>query len=251
MYSHNQCEVDYHPLSYKSTMCSYESHDGFTCTFLGKRCFKAHSINDLRNIAQIMRKLRANFTMEVEKEKEREEEKEVLSEFVLETFRTVECPNKSECNNKNCLYWHNTLERRRNPKKYNYDNMMCSKAFNGEKYVDPINCVNKDECVHCHTKNELYYHQLNYRKKKCVRSKCTYGEFCPDVHGAETDNGLNKVEKYKRKIDRLEKNNEDLKSKNSELKKRLRYTNFWKCSKCKNLISVSYTHLTLPTNREV
>jgi len=217
IYAHNQCEVDYHPLSYKGTMCSYESHDGYTCTFLGERCFKAHSTNDLRNIPQIINKFKTNFRMEILKEAEESKVNEILSEFCLDTFRTLGCPNKEECNNKSCLYWHNILERRRNPKIHNYDNIMCSKTFNGEKYLDPTTCSNGDECGHCHTKNELYYHKENYRKKNCMRSKCAYGGFCPDIH-AEFSN----VEKYKRKINNLLKKNEDLKSKNVRSSVRIR-----------------------------
>jgi len=194
-YSHNQYEIDYHPLVYKSEMCGYDSNDGFRCEPLSERCPKAHGINDLRKVPENIEKLKQNSHLLIVAKKpgsgyERIQEKIVpqveVESFSIETYKTMECPDIDDCDNINCLYFHSDLEKRRNCTQFNYKNTMCPAVFIDGKYQDPSNCYKGEKCEYCHTKNEFYYHPQNYRKKACPRQNCKYGEFCPDIHFGTT-----------------------------------------------------------------
>ena len=141
-YAHNQYELDYHPLVYKTEICQYESSNQFNCIKLSERCPKAHSLRDLRDIHEIFKKLKANaeapiindtiYTSVLEKPK--------LTEFSLDTYKTIECPDKDGCNTKYCLYYHNEFEQRRNPTKYPYYKDSCSNIYSNGRFDNPKNC---------------------------------------------------------------------------------------------------------------
>ena len=194
LYALNQYEVDYHPLTYKGQMCDYEYDNEHSCTLLGQKCSKAHGLKDLRNIGDTLTKLKTNFN---------------IQNFSLDTFKTIICPNKDSCDNANCLYYHNELERRRLRQ---YENTLCSHVNDGIKYLSPSNCGEGEECKHCHTKNELYYHPLNYKKEVCKRVHCTYGSLCSDIH-------INELPLTELKITKkmLKKENKDLNRENVNL----------------------------------
>jgi hypothetical protein len=160
LYALNQYEVDYHPLTYKGQMCEYEG----SCSLLGQRCYNAHGLKDLRNIGDILTKLRTNFK---------------LQDFSIDIFKAIECPNKDSCISVNCFYYHNEFERRRLKQ---YENTLCPSVNDGVRYLHPDNCKEGEECKYCHTKNELRYHPLNYKKQVCKRVHCTYGSVCSDIH---------------------------------------------------------------------
>eukprot|EP00826_Nyctotherus_ovalis_P017608 TRINITY_DN15192_c0_g1_i1.p1 TRINITY_DN15192_c0_g1~~TRINITY_DN15192_c0_g1_i1.p1 ORF type:complete len:331 (+),score=78.16 TRINITY_DN15192_c0_g1_i1:467-1459(+) len=172
-FAHTNGEISYHPLVYKTRLCNSATKDSQgqlpECKDRGKACPFAHSSADLRNLKEI-------FKEEVKKT-------QVVSKFSVETYKTAAC-KKELCRDKNCLHYHNTLERRRTGK-YKYKNSMCSHVFVDGKYVDPSFCLNGDNCQYCHTKNELYYHKDNYKKNQCKRHSCRYGQYCPDIHSGE------------------------------------------------------------------
>ncbi len=200
-YAHTQFEIDYHPLKYKGEVCRYATEaDGFSCNYMGNRCFAAHSKEDLRNVPDICSKLVANAqTKSVLGQASREDDElsvsvraesipEIpaaaaeLTEFALATFKTLPC-HKPRCDNVyKCMYYHNRLERRRNCDQYRYQAKMCPQVFVGQRFSDPSDCPYGDACPMCHTKNELYYHPLRFRTRSCARSPCPYGEYCPDKH---------------------------------------------------------------------
>jgi hypothetical protein len=191
-YAHNGFEVEYHPLKYKTKMCNYSTRDSFICSQKGECCSEAHNITDLRNITEILKKIKANEDFE-------EVSKPVasanqLASFNVETYRTVACSNRG-CSRKNCLYYHDVTERRRDPKKFTYNNKVCKNIIKGKDFLDPRNCRLKDNCVFCHTKCELEYHLLNYKKRPCTKKKCMKKMFCPNIH----------------KLDSLPKKNEEVK----------------------------------------
>lgn len=207
-YSHNQYEIDYHPLTYKGVMCQYETEDGYRCLKLNERCPKAHGLNDLRDIGSILRKLRANAETPAVNITAISDISMIQGEFSLSTFRTLECPNKEFCKSPDCIHFHNELERRRSPDDFSYNGVMCSRVHINNKFKHPSSCQKGDKCTHCHTKNEMYYHKDNFKIKPCTRRKCPYGKHCPDVHEAISKGG--DAGKYVDKIKELEKKNAKL-----------------------------------------
>ncbi len=198
-------------------------------------------MSDLRDVAQICEKLKMNAayreggtgtakatgaSMAVAPVKiagARREYGMVLTQFSVDTFRTVVCPNKDGCDNSDCLYYHNELERRR-PSDCKYVSKICQQVLENGKYVDPANCAKGDDCEFCHTKNELYYHRDNYKKKLCQRRGCGYGKFCPDIHpeeakaepkkaaeSAELKELESELAKCRRKMEKLKAEKQDLK----------------------------------------
>jgi len=225
-HSHNQFEMEYHPLTYKGGMCQYETENGYKCLKLGERCPKAHGANDLRDIPAILKKLRINAEVPlvnassisdisiihdqssiIKSEFPNITQSKSLTqkEFSLSSFRTTKCPNTEECKNQKCLHYHNELERRRNPTICNYDSAMCNKVYVNKKYKHPNNCEKRDKCTHCHTKNEMYYHKDNFRVRLCTRKNCGYGKYCPDLHKSEER--FDEVNKHEEKAKELEKKN--------------------------------------------
>lgn len=219
-YAHNNFEILYHPLLYKTSLCaSCKSFDMKNtgelpdCPNNSCECSYAHSIEDLRDLSKI-------YNLDIEKIQIQNEtiiKNSVKSPagmriFNQETYKTFPCPDREECKNKECLNYHNALERRR-PSHYKYRNEMCPKVYKDNKFLNPLNCINKDYCQFCHTKNEFYYHKENYRKKICTRNPCRYGEkYCPDIH----------ERKIEKKIEpSLESENQESKSKFEKLKSKL------------------------------
>lgn len=180
-YAHTQYEIDYHPLVYKGYKCEYSGSDNFSCMMIGERCPGAHGEQDLREIKKIINDLEQNVLANHLEPEIIQIAPIFITKFEQSTFKTQPCPNGSPHNFYQCLYYHNPLERRR-PYQYEFVNSMCRNIFINGVYNDPSLCSMGDQCKSCHTKNEFYYHQLNFRKKACVRKQCVYGEYCPDIH---------------------------------------------------------------------
>jgi len=248
-YTHTQFEIDYHPLKYKGMMCEHES-DGFNCINLGSRCFNAHNEEDLRDIKMICTQLYSNTTMNTEDISYKTSEDTTIltldeyeyANFDIINYKTEKCQGDCCEGYFNCIYYHSILERRRNTKEFSYRAKMCKNTYVNGKYIDPINCGNKDKCLYCHTKNEYYYHPNNFKKKECKRKVCSYREYCPDVH-------LDAVEEVVREVvgEVVEEESEEctvLKKKYKKLKEKLKeklyslkkVIEYWTCTHCNELI---------------
>lgn len=172
-FAHTDEEANYHPLVYKTRLCgAAKDLQGQLpdCEDKGKACPFAHSAADLRNLKEIF--------------KEEVIRVQTLSKFDVESYKTVAC-KREVCTDKNCLHYHNVLERRRTGSN-RYKSSMCSNVFVNGRYGNPSACLNGDNCQYCHTKNELYYHKDNYKKSQCKRNSCRYGQYCPDMHLGES-----------------------------------------------------------------
>ena len=222
-WSHTQFEVDYHPLNYKTQMCEYEEVEDI-CLSFGSRCSYAHN-KDFRDIERIITQVLSVDDNEL-----------VLCDsinaevgFDIDLFKTIKC-NKEHCTDYfHCLGYHNALERRRNVKNFYYEAIMCSHTFIDGKYKDPKDCINKDNCLYCHTKNEYYYHPKNFRIKHCQRRKCSYGKYCPDIH-LVSSLPANDYAILEQKYKELEKQLKDRR----ELA--VIASKYWTCNKCKQLL---------------
>ena len=184
-----------------------------------KHCHKAHSAADLRNIVQLyysdhqsealqpIPETSGGSEIQEQDATQKEDSGSVHSEhfqqshltsskkpaatafkylppFDLSTYKTVKCSEES-CAVDDCELYHNNLERRRNPEHFYYEDERCTKTFKDGKYLDPAECSKGDKCKLCHTKNEFYYHEKNYKTKDCNRELCKYGDYCPDIHKDE------------------------------------------------------------------
>jgi len=259
LYSSNLCELQYHSLFYKTSLCKYPAIDtNFSqCSNYGERCPFAHSAEDLRNLAQLYcgTKMRNKKAKMIEKPKPQpvmepifdNEPQPVLSpmdsiinqekpkssnKFDIKTYKTIECEN-DDCDCKNCIFYHNILERRRQIIKYKPE--MCPKVFIEGRFESPLKCPKGDNCEYCHTKNELYYHPTNYKTKICERKPCKYGpEFCPDNHIED--------EKFKKKYENQEPEliispnineaYEKMLATKDEYRKTAEKMRNWKCERC-------------------
>eukprot|EP00826_Nyctotherus_ovalis_P058366 TRINITY_DN8013_c0_g1_i4.p1 TRINITY_DN8013_c0_g1~~TRINITY_DN8013_c0_g1_i4.p1 ORF type:complete len:240 (+),score=49.29 TRINITY_DN8013_c0_g1_i4:70-789(+) len=156
--------------------------DRYKCINKGESCSKAHSTIDFRNITEILKKVKVNEDFEIESQAIISKE---TSAFNLEMYRTMPCPSGAKCTRTRCLCYHDLSERRRNVKDIQYSNKVCKSMVKGNKYLDPKMCKLKDKCEWCHTKSELYYHPLNYKKRPCKKKKCEDKEFCPNRHKSD------------------------------------------------------------------
>eukprot|EP01022_Parablepharisma_sp_SALTPOND_P017653 TRINITY_DN2860_c0_g1_i1.p1 TRINITY_DN2860_c0_g1~~TRINITY_DN2860_c0_g1_i1.p1 ORF type:complete len:701 (+),score=83.36 TRINITY_DN2860_c0_g1_i1:99-2105(+) len=249
-YSHNLCEINYHPLVYRTILCEFRRDE---CP--KKYCHKAHSLGELRNIVKLyysdhqseaLQPIPAiSYDSEVTPESEiiqgssslsseisevsqpamhKKLPTRVLPPFNLSLYKTEKCPN-AQCSVVHCEFYHNILERRRNPEIFSYGNTRCLKTFVNGRYANPSECPNGDSCKQCHTKNEFYYHPLNYKSQKCTRSRCPYEKYCPDIHGDEFALGENDTEI----IETLSEKIENLKNELSKAKKAVKD---WMCPIC-------------------
>jgi Zinc finger, C3HC4 type (RING finger) len=105
-------------------------------------------------------------------------------DFLLDTFKTKECKNRSGCN---CDNYHHEFEKRRNPNRIRYSEIPCPNVFKGS-WKAPIMCSKGDSCGHSHTVNEASYHPRTFKTKKCMKyeeGNCHYGMRCAYVHGRD------------------------------------------------------------------
>eukprot|EP00826_Nyctotherus_ovalis_P020278 TRINITY_DN16357_c0_g1_i1.p1 TRINITY_DN16357_c0_g1~~TRINITY_DN16357_c0_g1_i1.p1 ORF type:complete len:673 (-),score=140.62 TRINITY_DN16357_c0_g1_i1:36-2054(-) len=215
-YAHNWVEINYHLLTYRTTICEWEKEECKT-----HFCHKAHEKNELRDIVALFYTSSHSEALQPMGKPEPGMSQSLsvidVKTFDVENYKTRLCKNK-ECKDKDCLDYHNALERRRNLSVWHYENKHCAHTYKN-KYLNPANCPKGDNCGECHTKNEFWYHPKNYKANPCGRSPCLYNERCPSLHEDE-------IEKLKERFDKLEVNVEKLKKKENDLK----------CPVCKKLV---------------
>ena len=190
IYSHNDCEMEFHPLFYK-TKFSNSSKGVFSKT-------SDNLLKDFRIIYNYKNENIINLIKLLDEKKIANTSfkdfcKNKINSFELETFKTLECPhikNGMECPKKDshlCYYYHDISERRRPPTLYRYTNEMCPNQQNNKNGKIKSRCKNGDFCHLCHTRYELFYHKLLYGKAMtCLRKKkngkCIYEETCYAYH---------------------------------------------------------------------
>ena len=189
IYSHNDIEMGYHPLFYK-TKFSNSTKGLFSST-------SDNLLKDFRIIYNYKNENIINLLKLLDEKKVANTSfknyfKNKITSFELETFKTLECPhikNGMECPKKDshlCYYYHNISERRRPPTLYRYTNEMCpEQQYKNEKIKSK--CKNGDFCHLCHSRYELFYHKLLFGKAMtCLRKKkngkCIYEETCYAYH---------------------------------------------------------------------
>ena len=191
IYSHNDSEMEYHPLFYKT---KYNSQGG--SGILEKTAnnlfddfriiynYKNENIINLLKLLDEKKIAKISFKDYLRKNK--------ISSFDLNTFKTLECPsikNGMTCSKDThlCYYYHTLSERRRPPSLYRYTNELCQEQSYKSNGKIKSNCKNGDFCNLCHSRYEYYYHKLFYGKAMtCLRpkknGKCIYEETCYAYH---------------------------------------------------------------------
>ena len=242
IYAHNNYEINYHPLYYKTKY--YDDQEYFESN--KALCPTAKNFNeDFRIIYNYKDKKIINFLNKLNdtlKLKHITNKRIKLSigkikEFDLNTFKIFKCSNKKcEKDSHLCYKYHEDHEKRRPPYLYRYINEKC------EEMEEEKKCKNKDFCNKCHTRNELNYHKLNFRKKVlCIRKikngKCIFIDTCYGYHDEKNEITIkNKI------IDELDTKLEKLKKeKNVDVFKchectKIRKTVIFYCLKCKHIL---------------
>ncbi len=130
-YSHNDNEIKYHSLVYKTQFCSKNCQAKETCK-------NAHDAKEFRKIYELQQKEGfTKFILRMEKYLKKKnllkdylEYVELPMSFSLETYKVHQCKFKS-CNMDPhlCYFYHNEYERRRYPNLFNLVNRECENCF--------------------------------------------------------------------------------------------------------------------------
>ena len=174
-FSHNENELNYHPLFYKTKYLSggkkgyFEKNaNNFFDDFRIIYNYKNENIINLLKLLDEKKIAKYYFKDYYKKE---------MKSFKLETFKTMECPSvksgiKCPKDAHLCYYYHNLAEKRRPPTLYRYTNVMCPDQKYKENGKIKSNCKNGDFCNKCHSRYEYYYHKLFFGKAiTCMRPK--------------------------------------------------------------------------------
>lgn len=103
--------------------------------------------------------------------------KSVIEHLDLSKYKTEKCPKEVCRTKKNCPFFHNGDDYRRDPAKFIYTPEFCEFGKN---------CLSRQKCLLSHNKFETNFHPLRYKKKYCKHileiNRCAYGKFCANGH---------------------------------------------------------------------
>jgi len=238
IYSHNENEINYHPLFYKtefidntdyseSNMALCPTAKNYEEDFRIIYNYKDQNIINLMNLLdqECSTKKRIKEFYKIKN----------IKNFNLNTFKIRKCKKheKKECDKDQhlCYFYHNLSERRRPPYLYRYTNERCEDfKLKEDKIIK--NCKNGEFCYKTHTSNEYNYHNLHFGKLLiCCRNikdgKCEFIDTCYAYHDENDENTKIKIIKEK------------LEKKRDKLKKEKNIDKF-KCQKC-DRIATSFT----------
>ncbi|XP_064376022.1 putative E3 ubiquitin-protein ligase UNKL isoform X3 [Dromaius novaehollandiae] len=203
-------ERKYHLRYYKTGICIHETDARGHCVKNGLHCAFAHGPHDLRPPVYDTRELQAQETLQngqlrcsegipdlqpgvlasqamIEK---------ILSEdprwqdtnFVLAGYKTEQCikPPRLCRQGYACPHYHNSRDRRRNPRKFKYRSTPCPSVKYGDEWGEPSRCESGDSCQYCHSRTEQQFHPEIYKSTKCNDMRqtgyCPRGPFCAFAH---------------------------------------------------------------------
>lgn len=167
--SHNNFEVLYHVMCYKTRKCqSYINCllPRILCPFyhIGEpnRCEIIQPFNNIKDLYQ---------------PKDSKEEQEKIKFLDLETFKIFPCQIKEAHTKGICPFYHNRQDQRRCLKSVNYSAEECPFL---------LKCPKIETCHLSHNTVEQFYHPLRYKKRFCSSypnsRKCKFGDFCSFAH---------------------------------------------------------------------
>ncbi|CAK8676522.1 unnamed protein product [Clavelina lepadiformis] len=194
-------ERRYHLRYYKTGTCIHETDSRGNCVKNGPHCAFAHGAHDLRPPVYDIREQQglesssaSSFdqikpeTVNLAEKIVNEDPKWQDANYVLANYKTEWCKRPPRLCRQGyaCPQYHNTKDRRRNPKKFKYRSSPCPTVKQGDDWKDPSCCEKGDNCLFCHTRTEQQFHPEIYKSTKChdmVQSGyCPRGPFCAFAH---------------------------------------------------------------------
>ncbi|XP_029432475.1 putative E3 ubiquitin-protein ligase UNKL isoform X2 [Rhinatrema bivittatum] len=203
-------ERKYHLRYYKTGTCIHETDARGHCVKNGLHCAFAHGPHDLRPPVYDIRELQAQEALQngqlgsgegipdlqpgvlasqamIEK---------ILAEdprwqdtnFVLASYKTEQCTKPPRLCRQGyaCPHYHNSRDRRRNPRKFKYRSTPCPSVKHGDEWGEPSKCDSGDSCQYCHSRTEQQFHPEIYKSTKCNDMRqtgyCPRGPFCAFAH---------------------------------------------------------------------
>ncbi|XP_032956907.1 putative E3 ubiquitin-protein ligase UNKL isoform X2 [Rhinolophus ferrumequinum] len=203
-------ERKYHLRYYKTGTCIHETDARGHCVKNGLHCAFAHGPLDLRPPVCDIRELQAQEALQngqlgggggipelqpgvlasqamIEK---------ILGDdprwqdtnFVLGSYKTEQCPKPPRLCRQGyaCPHYHNSRDRRRNPRRFQYRSTPCPSVKHGDEWGEPSRCESGDSCQYCHSRTEQQFHPEIYKSTKCNDMRqtgyCPRGPFCAFAH---------------------------------------------------------------------
>uniref|UniRef100_UPI00398E9F2E putative E3 ubiquitin-protein ligase UNKL isoform X1 n=1 Tax=Pristiophorus japonicus TaxID=55135 RepID=UPI00398E9F2E len=203
-------ERKYHLRYYKTGTCIHETDARGHCVKNGLHCAFAHGPHDLRPPVYDIRELQAQEALQngqlgageglpdlqpgvlasqamIEKTLS-EDPRWQETNFVLANYKTEQCnkPPRLCRQGYACPHYHNSRDRRRNPRKFKYRSTPCPNVKHGDEWGEPTKCESGDNCQYCHSRTEQQFHPEIYKSTKCNDMRqtgyCPRGPFCAFAH---------------------------------------------------------------------
>nr|XP_009940262.1 PREDICTED: putative E3 ubiquitin-protein ligase UNKL [Opisthocomus hoazin] len=203
-------EKKYHLRYYKTGTCIHETDARGHCVKNGIHCAFAHGPHDLRPPVCDIRELQAQETLQngqlgcgegipdlqpgilasqsmIEKILN-EDPRWQDTNFVLSGYKTEQCTKPPRLCRQGyaCPHYHNSRDRRRNPRKFKYRSTPCPSVKHADEWGEPSRCESGDSCQYCHSRTEQQFHPEIYKSTKCNDMRqtgyCPRGPFCAFAH---------------------------------------------------------------------
>ncbi|XP_036408546.1 putative E3 ubiquitin-protein ligase UNKL isoform X2 [Megalops cyprinoides] len=203
-------ERKYHLRYYKTGTCIHETDTRGHCVKNGLHCAFAHGPHDLRPPVYDIREIQAQEALQngqlgagegipdlqpgvlasqamIEKTLT-EDPRWQDTNFVLANYKTDQCTKPPRLCRQGyaCPHYHNSRDRRRNPRKFKYRSTPCPNVKHGDEWGEPSKCDSGDSCQYCHSRTEQQFHPEIYKSTKCNDMRqtgyCPRGPFCAFAH---------------------------------------------------------------------
>uniref|UniRef100_A0A674MMX1 Unk like zinc finger n=1 Tax=Takifugu rubripes TaxID=31033 RepID=A0A674MMX1_TAKRU len=203
-------ERKYHLRYYKTGSCIHETDARGHCVKNGLHCAFAHGPHDLRPPVYDIREIQAQEALQngqlgsgegipdlqpgvlasqamIEKTLT-EDPRWQDTNFVLSNYKTDQCAKPPRLCRQGyaCPHYHNSRDRRRNPRKFKYRSTPCPSVKHGDEWGEPSKCDSGDSCQYCHSRTEQQFHPEIYKSTKCNDMRqngyCPRGPFCAFAH---------------------------------------------------------------------
>ncbi|XP_046894203.1 putative E3 ubiquitin-protein ligase UNKL isoform X1 [Hypomesus transpacificus] len=203
-------ERKYHLRYYKTGTCIHETDARGHCVKNGLHCAFAHGPHDLRPPVYDIREIQAQEALHngqlgsgegipdlqpgvlasqamIEKTLT-EDPRWQDTNFVLANYKTEQCTKPPRLCRQGyaCPHYHNSRDRRRNPRKFKYRSTPCPNVKHGDEWGEPSKCDSGDSCQYCHSRTEQQFHPEIYKSTKCNDMRqtgyCPRGPFCAFAH---------------------------------------------------------------------
>ncbi|XP_047214988.1 putative E3 ubiquitin-protein ligase UNKL isoform X3 [Girardinichthys multiradiatus] len=203
-------ERKYHLRYYKTGTCIHETDARGHCVKNGLHCAFAHGPHDLRPPVYDIREIQAQEALQNGQLGSGEGipdlqpgvlasqamiEKTLTEDpwwkdtnFVLANYKTDQCTKPPRLCRQGyaCPHYHNSRDRRRNPRKFKYRSTPCPNVKHGDEWGEPSKCDSGDSCQYCHSRTEQQFHPEIYKSTKCNDKRqtgyCPRGPFCAFAH---------------------------------------------------------------------